>query len=81
MVLAMKGANDKPSHIDTHMHHAPSVPYGVCLKVPSIMDFDACIERGCGQENHQEVYDEEGFNSLSFVFHILCSLMMILRQR
>ena len=42
MVLAVKEADDEPSHIDDHMHHAPSVPYGVPLKVSCIMNFDAC---------------------------------------
>ena len=43
MVLAVKEADDEPSHIDDHMHHAPSVPYGVSLEVPSIVYFDARI--------------------------------------
>ena len=81
MVLAVKEADDEPSHIDDHMRHAPSVPYGVSLEVPSIVYFDARIGRCKAKYGHQQVYDEKGFNSLSFSSHILCSLTMNVRQR
>ena len=43
MMLAVKEADDEPSYIDEHMHHAPSMPCGVVLEVPSIVYFDARI--------------------------------------
>ena len=81
MMLAVKEADDEPSYIDEHMHHAPSVPYGVSLEVPSIVYFDARIGRCKAKYGHQQVYDEKGLTSLSFSFHILCSLTINVRQR
>ena len=81
MMLAVKEADDEPSYIDEHMHHAPSVPCGVVLEVPSIVYFDARIGRCKAKYGHQQVYNEKGLNSLSFSFHILCLLMINVQQR
>ena len=81
MMLAVNDADDEPSHIDEYMYHTPSVPYGVSLEVPCIMNLDARIGRCKAKYGHQQVYDEKGLNSLSFSFHILCSLTINVRQR